>query len=177
MPGVRAHGRMHTLTRSAVVPMASRQSLPSTQEQEACLRSWLVERGGFIHPSLQIVDQAPCGCRGVVSRERISLEQLEHQPLVVIPRSLQLGDEYASATLQAQLGSGWQDGGEHLSSQQILAVVVAAERVQGAASSWHPYISTLCVHGHLCTHACAQSQGFPLERREGRRGSILGFYP
>jgi hypothetical protein len=56
---------------------------------EQPLREWLAREGGFFHPALRLVNDAPSGCRGVVATVPIPLAELEaHGPLLVRPCSL-----------------------------------------------------------------------------------------
>lgn len=54
---------------------------------DASLRQWLVDCGGFVHPSLTLVEVAPCGARGIVALRDISLTELEASPmLITVPK-------------------------------------------------------------------------------------------
>lgn len=62
--------------------------------------------GGWIHPAMAVVDDAPCGCRGIVATAFISAEELaEGPPLVAVPERLCLSSATALRQLQTLLAA------------------------------------------------------------------------
>eukprot|EP00798_Chlamydomonas_sp_ICE-L_P020860 gene20860-27697_t len=52
----------------------------------ANITSWVMDNGGYVHPALQLVDNAACGCRGVVAVSSISIEEQDEAPLIAVPQ-------------------------------------------------------------------------------------------
>ncbi len=77
--------RTSTVAAAATQPTTNDSSRSSTSNDLQALRSWLASEGGYLHPSLVLVDVAPCGCRGVVAGGGpVTLADLEEGgPLVV----------------------------------------------------------------------------------------------
>jgi len=109
------------------------------------LRSWIVERGGYIHEGLKLVDEAPCGARGVVAVEDISLEEVSSRPLMLIPAAMELTLEKALAILEPLVpASVLARAPLHtLDAGALVALLIAHERRKGSDSSWWPYLSAL----------------------------------
>jgi hypothetical protein len=124
-------------------PAASAQAStePSTHDDDAIeqLKAWIHSHGGYIYPDLVVEPRARCGTRGVAARAPISLDVISSQPLVLVPARLYMTTVAAKDTLNAMPGVFIGD----LDPAMQLAIMLAAERAQGAASFWHPYIGTL----------------------------------
>lgn len=56
----------------------------ATRAVERSLREWITAHGGFIHTSIRLTDNAPCGCRGVVASSPLTREDVE-DPILVVP--------------------------------------------------------------------------------------------
>ena len=61
----------------------------------AALIDWVEESGGLLHPSLQVVDHAPCGSRGIVCLRDQSEEEVSGAPMLLVPEDLLLTSEVA----------------------------------------------------------------------------------
>ncbi len=57
----------------------------ATDAVERSLRTWITAHGGFVHPSIRLTESAPCGCRGVVAASPLSIDDVQSQPLIVVP--------------------------------------------------------------------------------------------
>jgi hypothetical protein len=144
-----------------------RAACDSVSSTESDLRQWLRDQGGWVHPSLRLVDAAPCGARGVVAAATIQLTDLEQGPLVSIPQGLQFSSVYAqrllvslathtsppqlplaaepAATPAAAPGlqQALQQAIQPLSAAQLVAAALVHEVQQGSSSAWHPYLASL----------------------------------
>lgn len=103
------------------------------------LREWVIQEGGFVHPSLVVVDHAPCGCRGVVAGEAIE----DVDALIAVPGNLNMTAQAACTQLQPMLAAGGAKSIERLGGILQLSVLLAHERSKGQSSYWHPYIAVL----------------------------------
>lgn len=140
------------------------QQLAQQQQQHASLellRTWITANGGYIHPALQLVDNAPTSrCRGAITTQPISLEDLEAGPLVSVPQDLQFTSRCALELIRLhsnshELVAVAQD---QLTDSQLIAAALAYHSKQllsfsstivlGSSSSsssdfWRPYILSL----------------------------------
>jgi len=111
--------------------------------------NWVENGGGYIDPRLSLVDDAPCGCRGVVATTSVASSDLQEAPLIVVPESLYLTTEDADALLQKSLkqrpsSPAAQSLLPKLPAATRLALLLAHEAaVNGDQSRWWPYISAL----------------------------------
>ncbi|KAI8464964.1 MAG: hypothetical protein J3K34DRAFT_461663 [Monoraphidium minutum] len=112
---------------------------------EQPLREWLAREGGLLHPALRLVDDAPCGSRGVVAAQAVSLDDLEAAgPLVVVPKDLHLENTTALRLLESWAGAAAaEDLAARMSSAMLVAVALAHEAALGPASRWAPYLASL----------------------------------
>lgn len=112
-------------------------------------------------PDLSYAEPAPCGAeRGIVASRRVSSADLETQPLITIPRSLQFDGTQASSLLVDALLQRWahaatpspssasrqqeaEEAVASLSAMQQVAVALAHERSKGSSSEWGPYMRSL----------------------------------
>lgn len=95
---VQLHSTEHgsTLVRRAPHWAGSAHAAEQTRAEHACssawhispeashIAPWIKQHGGYIHPALAVVDNAPCGCRGVVTTADIDTDALEQQPLIQV---------------------------------------------------------------------------------------------
>ncbi|KAG2432957.1 hypothetical protein HXX76_008685 [Chlamydomonas incerta] len=72
----------------------------------------MTAHGGFVHPSIRLTDNAPCGCRGVVAASQLTHEDVESEPLIVVPERLYLTADDARAVLR-QLDAKLQRSGSN----------------------------------------------------------------
>ena len=98
--------RRRTKAQSSVSPSVT-EVLIDGKSFQACpqgarLRDWLLEAGGYVHESLLVVQQAPCGGgRGVVAARELGAEAVEGgAPLVLLPEDLVLTSEVARCVAQ-----------------------------------------------------------------------------
>jgi hypothetical protein len=86
-----AAGTAASTSENAVI-IGGRAFTPCTKG--ARLRDWLLEAGGYVHESLLVVEDAPCGGgRGVVAAQALSVEG--GAPLILLPEDLCLTSEVA----------------------------------------------------------------------------------
>lgn len=82
----------HNSTRKCSVRSSLKQQPSSIKHAQlpegATLTNWIREEGGFIHDSLRVVSEAPCGVRGVVCCERVDAEEEGLLGLVCVPERL-----------------------------------------------------------------------------------------
>ncbi len=130
----------------------ARQQQQWVESQEArLLVDWVERAGGWLHPALRVVENAPCGCRGIVAVEAIPLEEVEDQPLVVVPEQLYMThddalDVLGRAVAQARPNQQQQQQQERMLAVDravLLGMLLAHERSRGPASRWQPYIQAL----------------------------------
>lgn len=110
---------------------------------DARLRSWVEAHGGHISSALRLVEDAPCGCRGIVAVQDISAEEQRELPPVIVPEALYLSSEAARSVLGAHVRQAGLPAIDALPGLHQTALLLAAERVKGGASHWRPYIATL----------------------------------
>lgn len=128
---------------------------PSYTECSRALIRWINRNGGFIHPTLALVDDAPCGARGVVATTAISEDDCS-SPIVVVPENLYLASDAAQSMLrglpghQARGWGAWFNSAlrqghqlDKLSPALQLALMLAHERQKGEESFWESYIALL----------------------------------
>mmetsp|Transcript_4287 Transcript_4287/g.9311 ORF Transcript_4287/g.9311 Transcript_4287/m.9311 type:complete len:378 (+) Transcript_4287:138-1271(+) len=108
------------------------------------LSDWLNESGGFVHPALAVVEQAPCGGgRGVICTVDQSEEDVAGMPLVLVPEELLLTSEVARYGFGAHYEPKGAPPLAELDQATQLAIMLAHERVEGPDSFYHPYIQAL----------------------------------
>lgn len=142
LPSVGASARAHCPR--AAPPDADYTVLPKGES----LKQWVRSHGGYIHEALSLVDDAPCGCRGIIATRDISMEELEAGPLISIPQKLQLTDCRAQAVCEESNMFGDESVTGRLASlsnTQQLAAALAYEVALGERSFWHAYCSILPV--------------------------------
>ncbi|GLC50640.1 hypothetical protein PLESTB_000402200 [Pleodorina starrii] len=113
--------------------------------QDAALRLWIQNHGGFVHEAISITSATQCGARGLVASAAIDLDQLESSSLVVVPRALHLDNRAAVEAIAPLLGRADRQEAfaEQLGQLQQVACCLAVERAKGADSFWLPYLRTL----------------------------------
>eukprot|EP00879_Flechtneria_rotunda_P003981 GHRR01004221.1.p1 GENE.GHRR01004221.1~~GHRR01004221.1.p1 ORF type:complete len:501 (+),score=211.42 GHRR01004221.1:164-1666(+) len=100
-PG-RQHNARHLEANFTADPVNQAQFELSKQGQRLC--HWVRQQGGYVHPSLQVVENAPCGCRGIVAVDSVCLPEekqqqqaqqhtstdssTQHMPLIAVPEEL-----------------------------------------------------------------------------------------
>ncbi|GIL45864.1 hypothetical protein Vafri_3000 [Volvox africanus] len=112
---------------------------------DASLRSWIQIHGGAVGKTLRLVDNAPCGCRGIITTASLPSELVQAVPLILVPESLYMTTDNARKLLQPleskRFGlSFWH---KELPGAVQLAVLLAMERRRGEDSFWAPYIRSL----------------------------------
>lgn len=117
---------------------------PSVAADQSNVKTWIENHGGFIHDSLTISENAPCGARGVVATKPVVTDDLL-QPLIVIPKELQLTDEIALATIEPLIPSEILAAAplRTLDAGALVSLLLAHERAKGAQSFYWPYIANL----------------------------------
>ncbi|PNH11431.1 hypothetical protein TSOC_001791, partial [Tetrabaena socialis] len=140
-------------------PASSVPTLGAKVPSELALRDWIQANGGSILPCLSIVEDAPCGCRGVISTEPLPLELLESTPLIVVPERLYMSSDAARALLSGLSAKRFALSlfERELPSPTQLALLLAAERGKGDGSFWAPYIRSL-PHDVPCAWALGQRE-------------------
>eukprot|EP00877_Chromochloris_zofingiensis_P013657 jgi/Chrzof1/8545/Cz03g15050.t1 len=123
-------------------------SIQLLNKQEHMLRQWIHENGGYVHKSLTLVNDAPCGTRGVMAAKPITLTDLEAGPVISIPQSLQFSRVHAEQVItnclpQAQQGMQAKAALSMLDGVQLLSAALAYEYQQGDTSFWYPYLQLL----------------------------------
>jgi hypothetical protein len=118
---------------------------PPLLEVDVSLRSWIHSHGGAVWSSLRVTDNAPCGCRGVITTAALTVEHARTSPLILVPEKLYMTTDDARELLQKldlkRTGlSFWR---HELPGAVQLAVLLALERQRGEASFWAPYIRSL----------------------------------
>eukprot|EP00241_Pyramimonas_parkeae_P012851 CAMPEP_0114228826 /NCGR_PEP_ID=MMETSP0058-20121206/2564_1 /TAXON_ID=36894 /ORGANISM="Pyramimonas parkeae, CCMP726" /LENGTH=301 /DNA_ID=CAMNT_0001339827 /DNA_START=310 /DNA_END=1216 /DNA_ORIENTATION=- len=124
---------------------ASKTDTPGTEFDEAQLRQWLTRRGGYVHPALRVVENAPCGARGVIATEDISFDEVSSRALIVVPAATEITVEKALHTLEPLVPSRVLANAplHTLDAGALVALLLAHERNKGSESDLFPYISSL----------------------------------
>jgi len=124
---------------TVVPPPPSSQPIPTKETWEVLFR-WIRDHGGYVHESLRVVEEAPCGARGVVTTENLA----PGTPLFIVPEHLYITCQDARRVLGLtfKLRRNLPDLDQLPNSLQ-LAILVAAERAKGATSRWYPYLNSL----------------------------------
>lgn len=144
-------------------------AIPHPQAPFQLLKDWVTANGGYIHPALQLVDNAPASrCRGVIAAQAIGLDELERGPLISVPQALQITSRHAGDLVDrlSNNASAAAAAQQQLSDGQLVAAALAyhcKQMQQGpstlpnnlnsssssssssicCSSFWRPYISTL----------------------------------
>eukprot|EP00878_Enallax_costatus_P028521 GHUV01030812.1.p1 GENE.GHUV01030812.1~~GHUV01030812.1.p1 ORF type:complete len:313 (+),score=111.82 GHUV01030812.1:70-1008(+) len=149
--------------RASILHNPQQRVSPQQQGPIQLLRDWITANGGYIHPALQLVDNARVsGCRGIIAAQAITLDELEWGPLISVPQSLQLTSRHAleligSLSNSKDIVSAVQ---QQLTDGQLVAAALAyhCKQLQQETSSlpqvpsyssscsssfWWPYISNL----------------------------------
>jgi len=112
----------------------------STGETWEALFRWIRDHGGYVHESLRVVDEAPCGARGVVTTSDLA----PGTPLFIVPEHLYITCEDARRILGLTFKFRRHVPDlDQLPYALQLAILVAAERTKGATSRWYPYLNSL----------------------------------
>jgi hypothetical protein len=133
--GICSHASTAAIT-TARAPPAS----PKTLQQFRNIRKWVEDNGGYVCSELRLVDAAPCKCRGVIAASRLTIEELQECPLIIVPESLYLTTEEADAAL---FPPKLLTSSVKLPAHARLASLLALEKRKGDQSKWHPYIESL----------------------------------
>mmetsp|Transcript_37754 Transcript_37754/g.52427 ORF Transcript_37754/g.52427 Transcript_37754/m.52427 type:complete len:347 (-) Transcript_37754:140-1180(-) len=107
------------------------------------LKYWVIGNGGVIHEGLKVVENAPCGERGVVCTETMTSADVEASPLVLVPESLYLTSQVARVGFEYYEELGAPSLAE-LDMPTQLAILLAHEKFHlGEESFYHPYVDIL----------------------------------
>lgn len=158
-------------------PPRSRRSRRGARLEQAVPRLASHVAGGFIHPSLACVEAAPCGARGIVAVEPLTLEDAAAAPVVAVPERLLLSHDAALAQLRsliaeadprerrqerhrgwlARLAGGGAAAAARVDPVMMLGMMLAHERRKGAC-------------GRAVVRVCVR------ESREGGGLSVRGIW-
>mmetsp|Transcript_12367 Transcript_12367/g.25987 ORF Transcript_12367/g.25987 Transcript_12367/m.25987 type:complete len:337 (-) Transcript_12367:219-1229(-) len=106
------------------------------------LKLWIIENGGVVHPGLAVVENAPSGSRGVICTESLDVDEIDNNPLLLVPEFLYMTSQVARVGFEYYEEQGAPPLGE-LDQATQLATLLAHERAQGEDSFYHPYVASL----------------------------------
>eukprot|EP01025_Chloroclados_australasicus_P007977 TRINITY_DN12725_c0_g1_i2.p2 TRINITY_DN12725_c0_g1~~TRINITY_DN12725_c0_g1_i2.p2 ORF type:complete len:302 (-),score=30.40 TRINITY_DN12725_c0_g1_i2:559-1422(-) len=124
---------------SSILPVPVKYS-----NQEARLRSWIYERGGYVHPDLKLDKSTQCPAdRGVIATAEIPLGVVAEQPLILIPEECCIRSEDAQQQISAMLEN---QGLPNLADFDVVSQMIlflSYHKSVGDESLWAPYINLL----------------------------------
>ncbi|KAG1677337.1 hypothetical protein FOA52_010716 [Chlamydomonas sp. UWO 241] len=128
---------------SRLLPLRS-SSMPEASTSCDPLVDWVLAASGYMHPSMRVVEEAPCGGgRGLIMTEDLDLEAVTGMPMLLVPEDLLLTSEVARHGFASHYEPQGAPPLGELDEVTQLAVMLAHERLDGDASFYAPYVSSL----------------------------------
>ncbi|GAX75519.1 hypothetical protein CEUSTIGMA_g2962.t1 [Chlamydomonas eustigma] len=115
-----------------------------TSQSLQLLCDWVLESGGYMHPSLAVTESAPCGGgRGLLCKHDVKGDDIVGMPMLLVPEDIILTSEVARHGFATHYEAKGAQSLSEVDEATQLAIMLAHERIDGDDSFYAPYINAL----------------------------------